>query len=328
MSGAVLVFVEVRPDGVKRPSLEAVSEGVRLAESLGTECAAVVVAPDPSAAAAEAGRYGVKRVYTVADERLGRYAPEAYAKIIVEAQKKTGAETILFAATAMGKDLAPTVAARFETTPAVDCIEIKVEGGRLRAKRPVIAGKALLTLGFTRSPAVLSLRPNVFDASPKDGASAETEVLPVNLTDEDFRSAVKETTASPEKKVELTEASVIVSGGRGLKGPENFHLRDQLAGAFGAAVGASRAVVDAGWRPYAEQVGQTGKTVSPNLYVALGISGAIQHLAGMSSSKVIVAVNTDPEAPIFKVATYGIVGDVFEVCPVLAEEVKKALGKQ
>jgi electron transfer flavoprotein alpha subunit len=326
-AGPVLVFVEVRPDGVKRASLEAVSEGARLAKALGATCAAVVASDKPDAAAEQAGRHGASAVYVAGDPRLAMYAPEACAKAVVKAREACGAGTILFSATAMGKDLAPTVAAHLKTSVAADCVELKVQGGKLLARRPVYAGKATLTASFARGPAVASLRPNVFRAEGTGGGAARIEKLALDLTDADFRSAAKEIASSAKGRVELTEAATIVSGGRGFKGPEHFPLRDALGEALGAAVGASRAVVDAGWRPYAEQVGQTGKTVSPTLYVAVGISGAIQHLAGMSSSKTIVALNNDPEAPIFKMASYGIVGDLFEVLPILTEEAKRALGK-
>lgn len=325
---SLLVFVEVRDGQIKRPSYEAVSEGKRLAVRLGTTCDAVVVGESVRSLATAIAAHGADKVFVCEDPRFRHYQPEGYARAVVEAQKMSGARAILFAATAMGKDLAPTVAAHFQTSVANDCTELLVDGGQIVAKRPVYAGKANLFVRFNREPAVLSLRPNVFKAEVLEvSVRVHLEEIKLALADLDLKTRVREVTQAARGKVELTEASVIVSGGRGLKGPENFHLRDAVAEAFGAAVGATRAVVDAGWRPYAEQVGQTGKTVSPNLYIALGISGAIQHLAGMSSSKVIVAVNNNPEAPIFKVATYGIVGDALEVCPILAEEAKKALGK-
>jgi electron transfer flavoprotein alpha subunit len=226
----------------------------------------------------------------------------------------------------MGRDLAGGVAALLGTGAATDCTGITLDGGKVTVKRPVYSGKAYATVAFKKAPAVLSLRPNVF-AAQETGGSAAVEDLAVAFDDADFRSAVKEVAATAQGKVELTEASVIVSGGRGLQAPENFKVRDELASVLGAAVGASRAVVDNGWRPHSEQVGQTGKTVSPNLYIALGVSGAIQHLAGMRTSKVIVAINKDPDAPIFKAATYGVVGDALEIVPVLIQNLKKALAQ-
>jgi electron transfer flavoprotein alpha subunit len=266
-------------------------------------------------------------VLTAQDPRLAAWSTAAHAAAVVHAAKALNPAAVLFAATAAGRDLAPAAAAGLDTAVAADCTGLAVDGGRLLIRRPVFAGKAVLTCRFAQPPAVVTLRPNVFAAAPPDPSrTAAVEPLPVAWEERDFAASVKEVKAVPAKRPELTEAAAIVSGGRGMKGPEHFHLIEALADSLGAAVGASRAVVDAGWRPHAEQVGQTGKTVSPNLYIACGISGAIQHLAGMSSSKVIVAVNRDPEAPIFKVATYGIVGDAFEVVPALTAEFKRALG--
>jgi electron transfer flavoprotein alpha subunit len=191
-------------------------------------------------------------------------------------------------------------------------------------RRPVYAGKVYATVGFRKGPAIVSLRPNVF-AVEETGQTAAVEDLAVAFDEADFRSAVKEVAETAQGKVELTEASTVVTGGRGLGSPDNFKVRDDLAAVLGAAVGASRAVVDNGWRPHSEQVGQTGKTVSPNLYIAIAVSGAIQHLAGMRTSKVIVAINKDPDAPIFKAATYGVVGDALEIVPALTAHLKKVL---
>jgi electron transfer flavoprotein alpha subunit len=325
MANNVLIFVEQRGGQPKRASLEAVSEGARLAQKLGGQAVAVVVGSGVGGLAPEIGRHGATKVYVVDDAKLAIYVPEATAKAVVEAAKKCDAGTIAMAATFMGKDLAPTVAAMMNTAVASDCTGLFVEGGRLIARRPVYAGKAYLHVGFKQSPAVVTLRPNVFKAEAGGGASSG-EPLAVSFVDSDFRSAVKEIAATGQGKVELSEASTIVTGGRGLKGPENWGLIENLAKALNAAMGATRAVVDLGWRPHSEQVGQTGKTVSPNLYVAIAVSGAIQHQAGMRTSKVIVAINKDPDAPIFKFANYGIVGDAFEVVPALTEEFNKVLG--
>jgi electron transfer flavoprotein alpha subunit len=220
----------------------------------------------------------------------------------------------------MGKDLAPRVAARGAAGLASDCVALEAKGGRLVARRPMYSGKAYATVEWTGEPQVATLRPNVFPLGTPD-ASRQAAVVK-SAADTAARARVTAVAATAQGKVQLTEAQVIVSGGRGLKGPEHFHLVEGLADAMRGAVGASRAVVDAGWVDHQMQVGQTGKTVSPTLYVACGISGAIQHLAGMSSSKCIVAVNKDPDAPIFKVANYGILGDVFEVLPRLTEAAK------
>jgi electron transfer flavoprotein alpha subunit len=233
---------------------------------------------------------------------------------------------VLFPASAIGRDLAPRVAARLGVGLAADCTALATDGGRLTATRPVFAGKALQTVAFTKSPAIASLRPKMFAAVNGQGTATVTP-LTAGFDANGTRARVTGFARSAGGKVDLTEAEVIVSGGRGLKGPENFAMIEALAEALGGSVGASRAVVDAGWRPHGDQVGQTGKTVAPKLYIAVAISGAIQHLAGMSSSRCIVAINKDPEAPIFKVADYGLVGDAFEVVPALTEAVKKLNGR-
>jgi electron transfer flavoprotein alpha subunit len=226
----------------------------------------------------------------------------------------------------MGKDLAPRVSGRLGAALAADCTALRFENGEIVATRPVYAGKALVDVKVTTPVRLFSLRPNVFTAAPGDGAPPTVETVAPVLSDADFASRVTSVKVS-EGRPDVTEAGIIVSGGRGLKAAEHFSLVEALADVLGAAVGASRAVVDAGWRPHDEQVGQTGKTVSPSLYIACGISGAVQHLAGMSSSKYIVAINKDKDAPIFQIADYGIAGDVFEVLPALTAELKKTLGK-
>jgi electron transfer flavoprotein alpha subunit len=245
--------------------------------------------------------------------------------VVAERARSGGYAAVVVAATATGKDLAPRVAAKLGVALAGDVTDLAVDGGAVVATRPVYAGKALLTLTVTASPAVVSLRPNVFTPVERPRAGA-AEAVAVDTPA--GRVTVREIKAAPAGALDVAEAPIVVSGGRGLKEPANFRLLEDLAQAFGgrAAVGASRAVVDAGWRGHGEQVGQTGKTVSPTLYVAVGISGAIQHLAGMRTSKVIVAINKDKDAPIFKVADYGIVGDLFEIVPRLTEEVRKVHG--
>jgi electron transfer flavoprotein alpha subunit len=225
----------------------------------------------------------------------------------------------------MGRDFLPRTAAALKVGLAQECTEAALVDGLLECIRPIYAGKALARVRLTMVPAMATLRPNVFSpAEPDESRSAEAVEFAPELTPEKVRGQVAGIQAGEGQKIELTEADVIVSGGRGMKGPENFPIVQELADVLGGALGASRAAVDAGWIDHQHQVGQTGKTVSPTLYVACGISGAIQHLAGMSSSKFIVAVNKDPEAPIFGVADFGIVGDLFEVVPKLTEEVKKA----
>ena len=321
---AILVFVEQR-DGKLRPvSREALGEATRLVAAglPGPVVGVCVAASDPGVAGL--GEAGAAEVMLATHEAFARYEPLGYTQAVVAAVEATKPAALLFAASSMGRDLAPRVAARLGVGLATDCSALAVEGGKLVATRPVYAGKASQKVGFTRSPAMASLRPKVFaPLSGSTGQAAAVKPLAVAYDPAAVRARVTEVKATSAGKADLTEAEVIVSGGRGLKGPENFHLIEGLAVALGGTVGASRAVVDAGWRPHADQVGQTGKTVSPKLYVAVGISGAIQHLAGMSSSRCIVAINKDPDAPIFKVADYGIVGDAFEVVPALTEAVTR-----
>jgi electron transfer flavoprotein alpha subunit len=322
---SVLVFAEERNGKLKKFALEAVQEGRRLADRLGMGVSALIVGSGTSALARELGPFGATKVLVVDDGRLARHSNTAFAKVIATVAKRENARIVILASSQMGKDLAPRVAVKLGAGLAADCVAIKVENGEIVATRPVFAGKALIDVKVKTPVSVLTLRPNVFTASAGNGTAA-AESVAVPLEDADFGTVVTETKVASGRP-DVTEADIVVSGGRGMKGPEHFALIEKLADVLGAGVGASRAVVDAGWRPHDEQVGQTGKTVSPTMYVACGISGAVQHLAGMSSSKYIVAINKDKDAPIFQVADYGIVGDVFEVLPELAEQLKTALGK-
>ena len=322
----ILVFAEQRDNKFKKPAYEAVKTARILADQLSGEVVAIVVGDSVQSIAPALGGYGAHKVLITEDGKLAHYAPTAYAKIVAEAALAQQATVVVLPATALGKDLAPRVAVRLDAGLASECTGLSVQGGEIIATRPVFAGKVLTQLKVNSAAKVFTLRPNVFSSGESSGASAPVEKHSTNFTDFDFSCVVKEVKAS-SGKLDVAEANIIVTGGRGLKGPEGFGMIEDLAGALGAAVGASRAVVDAGWRPHEEQVGQTGKTVSPSLYVAVAVSGAIQHLAGMSSSKYIVAVNKDKDAPIFQVATYGIVADAFEIVPALAVEVKKLLGK-
>jgi len=316
-----LAVLEQR-DGVLRKISH---EVVTAAQRLGGGVEAVVCAAGAVQGADQAGKYGADRIVTLTNPAFARYAPEACAQALADRAKQGGYRTIVFAASATGKDLAPRVAAKLGVAVAADITDLAADGGGVVVTRPVYAGKALLKVKVASQPAVLSLRPNVFTPveRPKAGA-AETVAVTVPAG----RVVVREIKAAPAGTLDVAEAQVIISGGRGLKEPANFKVLEELARAFGgqAAVGASRAVVDAGWRAHADQVGQTGKTVSPSLYIAVGISGAIQHLAGMRTSKVIVAINKDKDAPIFKVADYGVVGDLFEIVPKLTEEIRKLHG--
>lgn len=320
---SILVFIEQR-DGQLRPvSREAIGEAVRLAAALGGPVVGVCcAAADPGLAAL--GEAGADQVLFAQHEAFGTYDGAGYAAAVAEAVQRVAPSAVLFSASAMGKDLAPRVAARLGVGLASDCTMVVAEGDRLVATRPVFAGKAFQKVAFPLRPALLSLRPKVFAAAAVQvGRSALVEPLAFAWDASAPRAKVTGMTGAQGGRPDLTESEIVVSGGRGLKGPEHFALVEQLADALGATVGASRAVVDAGWRPHGEQVGQTGKVVSPKLYIAVGISGAIQHLAGMSSSRCIVAINKDPDAPIFKVADYGIVGDLFEILPALTAAVKQ-----
>ena len=322
----ILVFAEQREDKFKKPAYEAVKAARIIADQTNGEVVALVLGGSVRSIALTLGGYGAHNVLVAEDPRLALYASSAYARIVAEVAQSQQATVLIFSATALGKDLAARVAVKLDAGLAADCTALNVNGGEIVATRPVYAGKALTRLKVTSAVKVFTLRPNVFTAGEQSSATAPVEVISPNLTEQDFSCVVKELKQA-SGKLDVAEADIIVTGGRGLKGPENFAMIEQLAEALGAAVGASRAVVDAGWRPHDEQVGQTGKTVSPSLYIAVAVSGAIQHLAGMSSSKYIVAVNKDKDASIFQVATYGIVADAFEIVPALTAEVKKLLGK-
>jgi len=322
---AVLAVLEQRDGALRKVSQEVVTGARRLADALGSSVEAVVVAAGPVAGTDTLGGFGADKVITLTHAAFGSYAPEAYAQAIADRAKAGGHRALVFAASATGKDLAPRVAAKLGVALAQEVTDIGVEGGAVTVVRPVYAGKALQRLKLTGTPAIVSLRPNVFTPvqRPKAGV-AETAAVSASGPG---RVVVKQVKAAAGA-LDVAEAPIVISGGRGLKEPANFKVLEDLAAAFGgrAAVGASRAVVDAGWRAHADQVGQTGKTVSPTLYIAVGISGAIQHLAGMRTSKVIVAINKDKDAPIFKVADYGLVGDLFEIVPKLTEEIRKLNG--
>jgi electron transfer flavoprotein alpha subunit len=321
----ILVIAEQRDGKIKKASYEAVKAAAVVASQLNATVTAVLFGAD-EAAAKSLGGYGAMKTVHVTDERLHFYANAAYVKAAAQIVEKEGADVVMLPATSLGKDLAPRLAVRIDGAVAPDVIALAVEDGTITAQRPVYAGKALIKVKINAPKQVFSLRPNVFSAGENSGAEAVVEAFAPALEEADFTTKATGTTIA-SGKLDVAEATMIVSGGRGLQGPENWPLIEGLADALGAATGASRAVVDAGWRPHAEQVGQTGKTVSPTLYVACGISGAIQHLAGMSSSKCIVAINKDKDAPIFQIADYGIVGDVFEVIPALTEEIKAYFGK-
>jgi len=320
----VLAFAEHKDGAIRGTGRETTTAAATLAASLGGQAHALVVGgPGAGAGAAELGRFGAATVKVAEHESLADYHPEAYAEVVAGQVRVGGYGVVVFPASATGKDLAPRVAALLDVPLASDATGLSVDGGALRVVRPVYSGKAFAHLKMDASPALVSIRPNVFQPA-ENPAAGTVEQVQVQVDADTWKSRVVERKAADDGALDVAEATIIVSGGRGMKDPSNWNLLEDLRDAVGdgAALGASRAVVDAGWRSHSEQVGQTGKTVAPKLYVAIGISGAIQHLAGMRTSQTIVAVNKDAEAPIFKVADYGIVGDLFEVVPRLTEEVR------
>ncbi len=320
----ILAVTEQRDGVLRKVSFEILTVGRRLADRAGGALEAMVLGAGPVQGADQLGRYGADRVLLAQHPSFALYNPDGYAAVI--ADRARDCRAILFSATATGRDLAPRVAARIGTGLASDVVEVEPgPDGGLVVTRPVYAGKALQRARLDGRPAILSLRPNTVAPAEAPRAGA-TESLSVPAFTE--RVKVQEIKAPAGARLDVAEAPIVVSGGRGLRDPANFKLLEELADALGnAAVGASRAVVDAGWREHGAQVGQTGKTVSPSLYVAVGISGAIQHLAGMRTAKTIVAINRDKDAPIFKVADYGIVGDLFEVVPRLTQEIRRLRGE-
>ena len=332
--GSILVFIEQRNARIKRVSFEALGVARRLSARINSDVVAILIGDQIAEMTREISRYGADKVYLADDPIFSRYSSESYLSVLADLAQQIRPAAILLGATAMGKDLAPGLGVRLKSGLATDCIAIGIdESGLISATRPMYGGKVWAEVSFSMPLyQIITLRPNVFsvvEPNEKAGVNPDVKIekIPVRIDRDKIRALVREIIAGSGSVVELTEAGIIVSGGRGLKGPENFKIIEELAQALGAAVGASRAAVDAGWKPHSFQVGLTGKTVSPNLYIACGISGAIQHQAGMSSSKYIVAINKDPKAPIFKIANYGIVGDIFDVVPLLTEEIKRVKGE-
>ncbi|MCL4394802.1 MAG: electron transfer flavoprotein subunit alpha/FixB family protein [Chloroflexi bacterium] len=326
MAFDILIVAEGRDGSLRKVSYELVTVANELAKNQSGSVRAAVLGRQVANCADSLAKTGVAGVYVVDDPALETFAPEVYTAALVEVIKKAQPSLILFGATGYGKELGARAAARLDLGLITDCTWVGVDGGAPIFKRPVYAGKAVATVKPKSLPVMASIRPNIFPPAEEGAAAASVEKLASPSVTP--RARVKEKVAKAAVSVDLAEAKIVVSGGRGVKSAEGFEPIKQLATTLGAAVGASRAAVDAGWIDYSTQVGQTGKTVAPRLYIALGISGAIQHLAGMSSSKVIVAVNKDPDAPIFKVADYGIVGDLFEVVPPLTQEFKQVLSEK
>lgn len=315
---SVLAIAEQREGEFRKVTFEALSEGRRVADSLGGELAVLVIGAGIEAAAAGLGKFGADKIYVADHASLAEYLTDSYTGLAADVIAKNDPQVVILGASTQGKDLAARLAARLDAALAMDCVAVKVDGDSVVATRPLYGGKILAEVALKGKPQIVATRPNAMSIAevPKAGAVEKVDLQPP-------QSKLRFVAKSLEtEKVELTEADIIVSGGRGMGGAD-YTVVENLAVALGGAVGASRSAVDEGWRPHSDQVGQTGKVVSPNLYVACGISGAIQHLAGMSSSKVIVAINKDPEAPIFAKADYGVVGDLFEIVPLITEEVKK-----
>ena len=321
MAQGVFAITEQRDGELRKVSFEVVSEGRRLADGLGTDLTAVILGSGVDSFADELKKCGPDKMLVADDPALADYTTDAYTNVLAGLIQASDPAVIIMGASAQGKDLAGRLAARLDAGLAMDCVGIKIDNGQLTYTRPMFGGKILAEVEIAGNPQIVAVRPNVMNINE---VSKECAVEKPAVQVGEIKSKLVGKELETGDKIELTEADIIVSGGRGTGG--NYAAVEALAKELGAAVGASRSAVDEGWRPHSDQVGQTGKTVSPTLYIACGISGAIQHLAGMSTSKYIVAINKDEEAPIFSKADYGIVGDLFEVVPALAEEVKKLKG--
>jgi electron transfer flavoprotein alpha subunit len=321
MSKGILVFAEVRDGEFKNINKELISAAATLSEGGAGEVSVAVVGDGIDDAVDQAKSFDVAKVYVVRNPALSAYSTQGYAEAVRAVVAESSAGIVLFGATAMGKDLSARVAAKCSASLFTDCTEVRLTDGALSALRPVYSGKVYMEVVSSAEVQMASIRPNTYPAATP-GGSADVVDVSVDIADGDIAGRVKELAGAASGRKDLTEAEIIVSGGRSLKSGENFKILEDLADVLGASVGASRAAVDAGYVPHAMQVGQTGKVVNPKLYIACGISGAIQHLVGMRTSKVIVAINKDENAPIFQKSDYGIVGDLFEVVPILTEELK------
>jgi electron transfer flavoprotein alpha subunit len=324
MAKGVWIVAEQRDGAFRKISFELASTARKLADVLGEEVCAVLCGSGIEGIAGQLGKYGVDKVFVADSPALEPYTTDAHAAAVAKIVKENDPAILLLGASTQGKDLSARLVGKLATGMATDCTDVKIADGKLLAIRPMYAGKCFGEVVFSTFPQMASLRPNVFPMVENAKAGAVVKFDPA-LDAGQLKTKVLEVQKDTSGKADLTEANIIVSGGRGMKGPENYGIIEELAAVLGATVGASRAAVDAGWRPQSDQVGQTGKIVSPNLYVACGISGAIQHLAGMSSSKFIVAINKDAEAPIFTKADYGVVDDLFKVVPEFTKECKKLL---
>ncbi|WP_425807699.1 electron transfer flavoprotein subunit alpha/FixB family protein [Desulfitobacterium sp. Sab5] len=329
MAKGLWVYVEQSNMKIRKASLEIMSKAREIADQAGDEVVAVLLGQGVEALANEVIPYGANKVIVVDDAQLEKYTTGTYTSVISKLIREYEPQAFLLGHSALGRDLAPRLAQRLRVCMADDCIAMEYDPTTyLTFKRPIYTGRAFAQVKLTSRPIIATIRPNTFNVSEPDN-NCQAEIIKRNAQIEaaDLRAIVKDIVLATSKRPDLVEANVIVSGGRGVKSAQGFGVLEELADAVGGAVGASRAAVDAGWIDIKYQIGQTGNAVSPTLYIACGISGAIQHVAGMNSSKIIVAINKDPEANIFKYADYGIVGDLFEVVPLLTEEFKK-LGSQ
>jgi electron transfer flavoprotein alpha subunit len=318
----VLVYTENAEGKFKKSTFEIVSYARTIADQNNTSLTAISIGEVSAAQLAGLGKYGADKVLNVSGEKLKNFVNQAYASIIAEAAKNEGATIVILSNSFSGRGLAPRIGVKLEAGVADGAVALPDQtGGKFIVKKTAFSGKAFALVELTSANKVIALTPNAYKVI-ETGTTATIEELKMETKASDFKAMIKEIVRSTDK-VSLPDADIVVSGGRGLKGPENWTMIEELADLLGAALACSKPVSDAGWRPHSEHVGQTGIAVSPNLYIAIGISGAIQHLAGVSSSKVIVVINKDAEAPFFKVADYGIVGDAFEVVPKLITAIKE-----
>lgn len=318
---SILVFAESIDGSFKKSTFEAVSYAAEIAKSTAAPCVAVSIGNVDESKAGELAKYGADKIISIKHDRLNNFIAEAVATIISRTAAQENASVIVISNTYTGKSVAPRVAAALKAGIASGVISLPDTTNGFKVRRTVFSGKAFADVALNTAAKVIAITPNTFNLNEYNKPVSITNA-DAGLNDADFKTTPVEV-SRVTGKIPLTEAEIVVSGGRGLKGPENWHLVENLAEVLGAATACSKPVSDMHWRPHSEHVGQTGITIKPNLYIAIGISGAIQHLAGVSSSKVIVAINKDPEAPFFKAADYGIVGDAFEVLPKITEAAKK-----
>ena len=321
MPQGVLAFTEQVDGEFKKISFEAVSTAKKIADKIGGAAMAAVMGSGVAAMAGQAAEYGAQRILVADHKGLADGLVDAFVQAAAQLVQQADPAAVVIGASAMGKDIAARLSARLNAALAMDCVDVRVDGDQIVATRPMYGGKVLADVSLSGAPVIVAIRPRSMDAVAAQG-DGEVETVAVELTGTVLTLVEKQMETG---KIELTEADVVVTGGRGM-GSDDFSVVETLAKALDGAVGASRSAVDEGWRPVSDQVGQTGKVVTPNLYIACGVSGAIQHLAGMASSRVVVAVNKDPEAPIFSKCDFGIVGDLFEVVPAITAEVEKLKG--